>query len=64
MNDNQREVTAILFIDTAKTLLIVFIIGGFVPNANISIQHVIISIIVSLSLYIDAMRILRGYKNG
>ncbi len=44
-NKNQKEQTAKFLLDISKTIIAVYIIGGFIPNSPIkSLHYIIISL--------------------
>jgi len=60
VNFKQKENTAKLFLDLAKILATVFVIGGFVPNSPISGSRIIVSLGISAIMYVVAMFLLKG----
>lgn len=60
MNRKQKEATSKTFLDIAKTILAVFVVGGFIPGSPITSMHMIVGILWSVIIYLAAMLLLRG----
>jgi hypothetical protein len=60
VNTTQRKYIASFLLDIAKGALIVFFVGGFVPETKITLAHVMISMFFAAVLFVLSMRILRG----
>lgn len=56
----QRENLGKFFIDMARTVITVFVIGGLIPAANIPSGYIIIGYIVGISLLIIGLYFTKG----
>ena len=59
MNKSQKENTAKTFLDLAKALVIIFVIGGLIPDSPITWVRIIWAILIACVLYLGAMFLLK-----
>tara|TARA_B100000315_G_scaffold247120_1_gene275399 strand:+ start:503 stop:706 length:204 start_codon:yes stop_codon:yes gene_type:complete len=66
LDDRQQENLGKFFIDIAKIIFAVFVIGGFVPNSSITPIQIILAIVESLALVVMGLYLIkrREIDNG
>lgn len=60
LSKSQRENLGKFFIDMARTVITIFVIGGLIPAAHIPTGYIIIGLIVGILLLIIGLYFTKG----